>query len=104
ASDEPARLPELPVQYADYAVWQRERFRAGAFDSQVDYWRRQLAGAPPFLEVPTDFPRPASPTWARQSLRFAVEQDALGEIIRLCREESATPFMFFMAVFQQLLS
>ncbi len=52
------QLPALPVQYADYAVWQRRRLEGGAMERQLAFWRDQLAGAPPLLELPTDRPRP----------------------------------------------
>lgn len=101
--DAPA-LPELPIQYADYAVWQRERFQQGLLQTQVDYWTQQLKKAPAFLEVSTDFPRPSAPTFSRQSQRFTVSQETLQKITRLCYEETATSFMFFLAAFQVLLS
>ena len=56
---EPSPLAELPLQYADYAVWQRATLAGEVLDRQLDYWRNRLAGAPPLLEVPTDRPRPA---------------------------------------------
>ncbi len=62
AEGRPSPLPELPVQYADFAVWQRKWLGGGALARQLDYWRRQLAGAPAGLDLPTDFPRPAVQT------------------------------------------
>ena len=60
AAGQPSPLPELPVQYADFAVWQRALARrARCWSAQLAYWREQLAGAPPLLELPTDRPRPA---------------------------------------------
>ena len=55
-------LPELAVQYADYAVWQRERLAGEVLERQLAYWRERLAGAPALLELPTDHPRPAVQT------------------------------------------
>ena len=55
--------PPPPIQYSDYAQWQRTYFKADALESQVSYWRRQLAGAPPAIELPTDYPRPATPAF-----------------------------------------
>jgi amino acid adenylation domain-containing protein len=96
-------LPELPLQYADYAAWQRGWLRGAALAAQLAYWRRALAGAPPLLDLPTDRPRPA-----RQSLRggrLALRFDpALGEAVRaLGRTQSATAFMIHLAAFQALL-
>jgi len=61
----PSPLPELPVQYADFARWQREHFRGAVLEAEVAYWKKQLAGAPVVLDLPTDKPRPASPTFRR---------------------------------------
>jgi len=70
---EPSPLPELPIQYADFAVWQREWLQNNVLDQQLSYWKEQLAGAPPVLELPTDRPRPAVQTFpgAYQSLAFS---------------------------------
>src|SRR5262249_30711676 len=68
AAGPPSPLPELPVQYADFAVWQPHELQGAVVDAQLAYWRRQLADAPAALELPTDRPRP--PT---QSFRGAVE-------------------------------
>lgn len=57
--DRMLELPELPIQYGDFAVWQQEWIESGGLANQLDYWRDALAGAPPLLELPTDFPRPA---------------------------------------------
>ena len=54
---EPSPLAGLPVQYADFAAWQRERLRGEVLDARLAYWRDRLAGAPPLLEIPTDRPR-----------------------------------------------
>ena len=57
--DRPSPLPELAVQYADYALWQREWLRGEVLERQVAYWKEQLSGAPAALDLPTDRPRPA---------------------------------------------
>ncbi|MFP2934049.1 non-ribosomal peptide synthetase, partial [Pyxidicoccus sp. 3LG] len=100
----PSPLPELAVQYADYAVWQRGWLRDAALEAQLSWWREHLAGAPPVLEVPTDFPRPAV-----QSLRGArnsrVLPRALADALHaLCRREGTTLFMALLAGFEVVLS
>jgi amino acid adenylation domain-containing protein len=96
-------LPELAVQYPDYAVWQRERLQGEALDRQVGYWKGRLAGAPALLELPTDHPRPAvqSHRGARQVEMLPAE---LTEPLQaLARAEGATLFMVLLAAFQVLL-
>ena len=56
-------LPESPIRYVDYAIWQRERMRGEYLERQLAYWRRQLANPPPPTAIPTDYPRPATPTF-----------------------------------------
>jgi amino acid adenylation domain-containing protein len=97
-------LPELAVQYADYAVWQREHLRGEVLDRQLGYWRERLAGAPELLELPTDHPRPVV-----QSHRGAYEPVELaGELVErlraLGRSEGATLYMVVLSAFQVLLS
>ncbi|WP_394543881.1 non-ribosomal peptide synthase/polyketide synthase [Azorhizophilus paspali] len=96
-------LPELPIQYADYALWQRQWMEAGEQDRQLAYWTAQLGGEQPVLELPGDRPRPAVQTYA--GTRLAVELD--GELARslreLARREGVTLFMLLLASFQSLL-
>ncbi|MCM3903132.1 MAG: condensation domain-containing protein, partial [Pyrinomonadaceae bacterium] len=96
-------LTELPIQYADYAVWQREWLQGAVLDQQLSYWRKQLAGAPSVLDLPFDRPRPAV-----QSLRGAVHEFELDERLtaalrELSRAEGCTLFMTLLAAFQTLL-
>ncbi|HEX3129772.1 MAG TPA: amino acid adenylation domain-containing protein, partial [Thermoanaerobaculia bacterium] len=96
-------LPELPIQYADHAVWQRDRLSGEGLESQLRFWRDELAGVPAVLELPADHPRPAVRT-----SRGAVEEGFLStELIAalqaLGRERGATPFMVLLAAFQSLL-
>ena len=62
-SGSPSPLPELPIQYADFAYWQREWLQGAVLQRQLDYWKQQLDGAPPLLELPKDHPRPAVQTF-----------------------------------------
>ncbi|HVR95945.1 MAG TPA: amino acid adenylation domain-containing protein, partial [Thermoanaerobaculia bacterium] len=96
-------LPELPVQYADFAVWQRSWLEGEVLEAQIAYWRGQLAGAPQVLELPADRPRPAMQTFRGASLPLSLPA-ALSERVRaLCRREGATPFMALLAAWSALL-
>jgi amino acid adenylation domain-containing protein len=97
-------LPPLPVQYADFAAWQRQRLGGGRLEADLAYWTRRLDGAPPVLDLPLDRPRPAvaSPRGAGEPLRIPA---ALAAGMRtLARREGATLFMVLAAAFQALLS
>jgi len=99
----PSPLPELPMQYADYAVWQRGWLQGHVLAAQLDFWKSQLAGAPAVLELPLDRPRPAAPTW-RGAARSIALGPALSESVRkLCRQQGATPFMALLAAWAVLL-
>ncbi len=101
---ETPRLPELPVQYADYAVWQREWLSGESFERQLAYWRTQLAGAPAVLELPTDFPRPRVQSYRGATERRVLSRPLLEKLKRLSQQEGATLFMTLLAGFQLLLS
>ena len=98
---EPAALPELPVQYTDFARWQRDRLQGELLEAELAYWRQQLAGAPRRLELPTDHPRPVERTFAGAVVPFAVECG--GALRALSREQGATLFMTLVAAFGALL-
>ncbi|HEV2736582.1 MAG TPA: condensation domain-containing protein, partial [Longimicrobiaceae bacterium] len=94
---EPSPLPELPVQYADFAVWQRERLASEPLEAQVAYWRGRLAGAPPLLEIPTDHPRAVGQD-ARTGLHpVALSAEASRALEALSRREGTTLFMTVLA-------
>jgi amino acid adenylation domain-containing protein len=98
----PTLLPDLPVQYADFAVWQRERLQGEILERLLAYWRRQLAGAPPVLEIPSDRPRPAVRTWAGGLRTFDLAVPA--EVLRQAAgTRGASPFMVLLAAFFVLL-
>ncbi|HEX2645165.1 MAG TPA: condensation domain-containing protein, partial [Thermoanaerobaculia bacterium] len=96
-------LPELPVQYPDFAVWQRERL-AVEMASQAAFWKERLAGAAPVLDLPADRPRPAalSGRGAHVSLRLA--QPVVEAVQAFARRQGATVFMVLLAAFQALLA
>ncbi|HEV7669532.1 MAG TPA: amino acid adenylation domain-containing protein, partial [Thermoanaerobaculia bacterium] len=99
----PSPLPELPIQFADFAVWQREQLRGEALDAQVEYWRDRLAGAPTFLDLPTDRPRPALQTFRGATRRLALDERLTAAIERLGIESDATLFMILLAAYLWLL-
>jgi len=103
AGERGAELPGLPVQYADYAVWQRGWLAGEELERQLDYWRRQLAGAPALLELPTDRPRPPMPSYRGGRVGVDLGAALTGEVEELSRRLGATPFMTLLAAFQALL-
>lgn len=96
-------LPELSIQYADFAEWQREWLQGAVLDQQLDYWRKHLRGAPPSLELPTDRPRPAVQSFNGARYSFALSRDLTARLLELSRREDATPFMTLLAAFYVLL-
>ncbi|HET7460432.1 MAG TPA: condensation domain-containing protein, partial [Longimicrobium sp.] len=97
-------LAELPVQYADYAVWQREQLRGEVLDRQVGYWTERLAGAPALLELPTDRPRPPVQSHRGAREAFGLPRALLDRLQALGRGEGATLYMVMLSAFQLLLS
>jgi acyl carrier protein len=95
--------PELTLQYADFAVWQREWLRDAALQAELAYWREQLAGAPPLLELPLDRPRPAVQSVRGARQRFEIPAGLWQELERLARKSGATPYMVLLAAFAALL-
>jgi FkbM family methyltransferase len=103
AAGRPSPLAELPVQYADYAAWQREWLQGEVLEEQLAYWKEQLAGAPPVLELPTDRPRPAVKSSRGAAHRFGLQPGALERLKGLSRQENVTLFMTLLAAWQILL-
>ena len=99
----PSPLAELPVQYADYAHWQREWLSGEVLAEQLSYWKRQLEGAPPVLELPTDHPRPVVQSFNGASEVFTLSRDLSDALKQLCPSEGVTLFMLLLAGFQTLL-
>ncbi|HWK89034.1 MAG TPA: condensation domain-containing protein, partial [Longimicrobium sp.] len=97
-------LPELGVQYADYAVWQREQVEGQVLERQLSYWRERLAGAPELLELPTDRPRPPVRTYRGAKVPVELSLDLLERLQALGRSEGATLYMVLLAAYQVLLS
>ncbi|MCQ8130889.1 condensation domain-containing protein, partial [Methylomonas rivi] len=99
-----APLAELPIQYADFACWQRQWLSGEVLERQLHYWRQQLDGAPLVLDLPTDRPRPAVTTYRGASLAFELPLTVAQAIRALSRQHNVTLFMALLAVFQLLLS
>ncbi len=101
---EPVPLPPLPVQYADFSVWQRERLSGPVLDRQIAWWKERLAGAPVGLELPADRPRPPLPSYRGGQVPFELPAGLWAALGRLGRRQTATPFMVLLATFETLLA
>ncbi|MES1241997.1 MAG: amino acid adenylation domain-containing protein [Acidobacteriota bacterium] len=99
----PSPLPELPVQYGDFAAWQRQWLQGPALHAELGYWKERLAGAPAALDLPADRPRSAVQSYrgASRSVRFG--RDLSAAVARLGRSEGSTLFMTALAAFSALL-
>jgi hypothetical protein len=100
----PSPLPELAIQYADYAAWQRQWLQGRVLEKQLSYWREQLKGAPPVLDLPGDHPRPRVRSFRGSHQLFALSSDLSNDLKRLSQQEGVTIFMTLLAAFQTLLS
>jgi amino acid adenylation domain-containing protein len=98
-----AHLPELSIQYADYAVWQRTQFQGQALDEQISYWQEHLAGAPATLELPTDRPYPSIQTSSGAAHRFMLPADTNLALKALSFAQGITPFMALLTTWHVLL-
>lgn len=96
-------LPELSIQYADYAEWQRESMSGGAVEGQLEYWRRQLMDMPAFVDLPVDRSRPEVPSNRGGRCSFEVAPEVLRGLMTLGREAKTTLFMTLLAAFKVLL-
>jgi hypothetical protein len=100
----PSPLPELSLQYADYAVWQRNWLQGDALEARLAFWRKQLSDAPPLLHLPADRPRPRAQTFEGGHISVMLSKDLLEAVKAIGREESVTVFMTLLAAFQALLA
>jgi amino acid adenylation domain-containing protein len=101
--NEASPLPELSLQYADFAHWQREWLQGEILDTQLAYWEKKLAGAPAMLELPADRPRPATQTYRGANTTFEFSGSLSNSLKELSRAEGATLFMTLLAAFNVLL-
>ncbi|MGK3988241.1 amino acid adenylation domain-containing protein [Sorangium sp. So ce136] len=99
-----AALPSLPVQYADYARWQRAWLTGPVLDQQLAYWRQRLGAEPPVLRLPTDRPRPPARSYRGARHTFTLPGELSAELGALARGHGVTSFMLLLAAFEVLLA
>ncbi|GAA2715024.1 non-ribosomal peptide synthetase [Micromonospora olivasterospora] len=100
----PADVPELPIQYADFAAWQRDQLAGAELDRQLGFWKAHLAGAPAVTGLPMDRPRPARLGFAGDEVRFDLPDGLLDRVGQLAAASAATPYMVLLTAFAALLS
>jgi amino acid adenylation domain-containing protein len=103
ADGRPASLPQLAVQYVDFAAWHREWLQGEVLDKAVSYWKENLAGAPSLLELPTDRPRPPSQGFSGARQQVVIPRELTESLRELAEQQNATLFMVLLAAFQVLL-
>jgi len=96
-------LPALPIQYADFAHWQRQWLQGEVLETQIAYWKKQLAGAPALIDLPTDHPRPAVQTFRGAHQSLVLPKHLQEGFKALSRQEGVTLFMTLLAAFKVLL-
>ncbi|MBX3712883.1 MAG: amino acid adenylation domain-containing protein [Lysobacter sp.] len=99
----PSPLPDLPLQYVDYTLWQRDEADGSAMRAHLDYWTGRFRALPPVLDIPADRPRPPVQSYRGDVHLHLLPAPLLEGIRQLSRQEGATPFMVFLAAFQTLL-
>ncbi|WP_424888964.1 amino acid adenylation domain-containing protein [Streptomyces sp. XH2] len=104
ANGQRAGLDPLPVQYADFAIWHRDWFDGAVRDRQLDYWRKQLTGAPQALSLPADLPRPKRLSQSGAALELELGPEVSDGLRELARSEGCTPYMVLLSLFGILLS
>ncbi|MDB9527420.1 amino acid adenylation domain-containing protein [Oscillatoria sp. CS-180] len=100
---QPSPLPELPIQYADFAYWQRQWLQGEVLQKHLTYWQQQLRGAPQRLTLPTDYARPAVQKFRGARLAFALPQELANRLQTLSQQSDVTLFMTLLAAFGVLL-
>jgi len=101
--NQPVSLPDLPVQYADFAIWQRNWLTGSVLQEQLNYWKQQLAGLPPLLELPIDKPRPAIQSANGATMMKKLSSELLESAKNFSGQENVTLFMTMLAGFKALL-
>ena len=100
----PSPLPPLPIQYADYAIWQRNWLQGQELERQLRYWKGRLSGAPAALQLPLDYARPAVANLKGAVIPLRFSAQLRGQLHSLAQREQATLFMVLLAAFQALLA
>jgi amino acid adenylation domain-containing protein len=103
AKGRPSPLPELAIQYADFARWQRQRLQGETLETEIAYWKQQLDGSPQMLEMPADFSRPPVPGYRGASQSLTLPESLVQKLRLLSRRENVTLFMTLLAAFKALL-
>ncbi|HJX26888.1 MAG TPA: condensation domain-containing protein, partial [Thermoanaerobaculia bacterium] len=104
AEGRPSSLPELAVQYADYAVWQRTWLSGERLEAEIAWWKHRMAGVPANLELPADRPRPPRQSFRGGVWPVSLAPESRNALVSLGRDAGATPFMVILALFQVLLA
>ena len=104
AAGEAPRLPELAIQYADYAVWEREEFSGQKLQNYVDFWRKTLAGAPALLELPSDRPRPPVETFRGANLYITFPDQLSSRLVSFAKAQKTTLLNTMLTGFNALLA
>ncbi|MBE9103653.1 amino acid adenylation domain-containing protein, partial [Nostoc cf. edaphicum LEGE 07299] len=100
---QPSPLPELPIQYVDFAAWQRQWLQGNILKTQTSYWLKQLKNAPKVLELPTDYPRPVIQTFRGSTYSFKLSDKLSFALNKFSQQQGSTLFMTLLAAFQTLL-
>ena len=103
-ADYPNPLPDLPIQYPDFAAWQRNWLQGEVLEQQIGYWQQRLTGAPDTLNLPTDYLRPTMQSYRGATYRHDLPTDLTQRVIQFSRHANATPFMTLLAAYQLLLA
>lgn len=99
----PSSLPELPIQYGDFAEWQKEYLKGAKMESQLEYWKRQLSGELPVLQLPTDYSRPGMDSFSGDRFNFTLSKDLLEQVKDLSKKHGMTLFMTLLSAYKVLL-
>ncbi|MCP6760176.1 MAG: amino acid adenylation domain-containing protein, partial [Fischerella sp. CENA71] len=97
-------FPPLPIQYSDYAAWQRNWLQGEVLENQINYWKNQLGDAPPLLELPTDYPRPAQQSYRGDRFVYSLTPELSAAVKNFSQQQGVSLFMTLLATFNILLS